>query len=135
MYTFGIPSDNQMDTKRGQNGYRLETQDRLGKDRLGKDIYNSAPTSRFVPPTVDEVRAYCQERNNKVDPERFVDFYQSKDWLVGKVKMKDWKAALRNWEKGDKEKPKQNQFRKGVIERTDVDYDEFCRKHDALGGL
>ena len=70
--------------------------DRLGKDRLGKD---TKVAKRFVPPTVEEVRAYCEERHNGIDPEEFVDFYQSKGWMVGKDKMKDWKAAVRNWER------------------------------------
>ena len=52
----------------------------------------------FRPPTVDEVAAYCLERGNNVDPQRFCDFYASKGWLVGKSKMKDWRAAVRNWE-------------------------------------
>ena len=57
------------------------------------------PLSHFVPPTVEEVRAYCVQRGNQVDPERFVDFYSSKNWFVGKNKMKDWQAAIRTWEK------------------------------------
>lgn len=56
---------------------------------------------RFRPPTVEEVEAYCFERNNRVDPERFVDFYSSNGWKVGKNPMKDWKAAVRTWEKRD----------------------------------
>lgn len=56
---------------------------------------------RFIPPTIDEVEAYCQERGNGVDPERFVDFYASKGWRVGKEPMKDWKAAVRTWERRD----------------------------------
>ena len=55
--------------------------------------------TRFIPPTVEEVMAYCQERKNQVDPEKFVAFYESKGWMVGKNKMKDWKAAVRTWEK------------------------------------
>lgn len=54
---------------------------------------------KFVRPTVEEVAAYCQERKNKVDPQTFVDFYTSKGWVVGKVPMKDWRAAVRTWEK------------------------------------
>ena len=54
---------------------------------------------RFVPPTVDEVAAYCRERGNRVDPQRFVDFYTSKGWKVGKSSMQDWKASVRGWEK------------------------------------
>jgi len=62
---------------------------------------------KFTPPTVDEVRAYMLERGTTSDPERFVDFYESKGWMVGKNKMKDWKAAVRNWERnaGPKGKP------------------------------
>lgn len=58
----------------------------------------------FVPPTLDEVIAYCNERNNGIDPETFIDFYESKGWMVGKNKMKDWKAAIRTWEKHEGQK-------------------------------
>ena len=54
---------------------------------------------KFVKPSVDEVRAYCTERGNGIDPESFVDFYESKGWKVGNNPMKDWKAAVRTWEK------------------------------------
>ena len=57
---------------------------------------------RFTPPSVDEVKAYCLERKNSVDPQAFVDFYESKGWMIGKNKMRDWKAAVRTWEKGRK---------------------------------
>ena len=55
--------------------------------------------SRFAPPSLAEVKAYCYERSNTVDPEQFVDFYTSKGWKVGSQPMKDWKAAVRTWEK------------------------------------
>ena len=89
------PNDNQMTTK-------CHTEVRLGKDSIGKD----KKEKRFTKPTVEEVRAYCQERNNKVDPETFIDFYESKGWKIGKESMKDWKAAVRTWEKRDKEDTK-----------------------------
>ncbi len=54
---------------------------------------------KFNEPTLEEVQAYCEERNNGVDAERFIDFYSSKGWMVGKNKMKDWKAAVRTWER------------------------------------
>lgn len=60
-------------------------------------------TPRFIKPTVEEVRAYCQERNNSVDAERFVDYYEANGWKVGKSSMKDWKATVRNWERRDKD--------------------------------
>lgn len=60
---------------------------------------------RFTPPTVDEVAAYCQERGSNVDAQRFVDFYASKGWKVGNAGMKDWHAAVRNWESRDNRTP------------------------------
>lgn len=54
---------------------------------------------RFIPPTVEEVRAYCSERQNTVDAQRFVDYYTANGWLVGRNKMKDWRAAVRTWER------------------------------------
>lgn len=58
-------------------------------------------SSRFSPPTVEEVADYCQERGNNVDANRFIDFYASKGWRVGSQPMKDWKAAVRTWENRD----------------------------------
>lgn len=56
-------------------------------------------SKRFVTPTVEQVQVYCEERNNGISAERFIDFYTAKDWMIGKNKMKDWKAAIRTWEK------------------------------------
>ncbi len=56
---------------------------------------------QFIKPTLDQVKEYCKERNNSVDPEKFIDFYDSKGWMVGKNKMVDWKGSVRTWEKGD----------------------------------
>lgn len=66
-----------------------------------KDIKEKDKKKSFLKPTVDDVKAYCQERGNKVDPYQFVDFYESKGWKVGNQPMKDWKAAVRTWEKRD----------------------------------
>lgn len=59
---------------------------------------------RFKPPTVKEVADYCRERNNGIDAQHFVDYYTANGWKVGKNSMKDWKAAVRTWEKNDKGK-------------------------------
>lgn len=84
----------------------LETQVRLGKDRLGKSSLGKGtdgrarPHARFVPPTIEEVKAYCQERKNSVDPQHFVDFYEANGWVQGKGKpIKDWRATVRTWER------------------------------------
>lgn len=62
----------------------------------------------FLPPSLEEVKAYCQERNRGVNPQKWFDFYQGKGWMVGKNKMKDWKAAVRTWEKDGPELPAQH---------------------------
>lgn len=54
---------------------------------------------KFAPPAVDEVAAYCQERRNGINAQHFVDYYASRDWMLGKVKMSDWRAAVRTWER------------------------------------
>ncbi|MGE4213799.1 MAG: replisome organizer [Anaerotignaceae bacterium] len=87
----------------------MDTQDRLGKDRLGKDSKDKEcgdkphRSTKFTPPTLEEVKTYCEERSNGIDAQYFIDFYTSKNWLVGKTKMKDWKASVRTWEKRQKE--------------------------------
>lgn len=65
-----------------------------------------AKSTRFTPPTLEEVKEYCLERKNNVDAERFIDFYASKGWMVGKNKMKDWKACVRTWEQRNKTEAK-----------------------------
>lgn len=56
----------------------------------------------FIKPTIYEIQTYCNERNNSINAEAFYDFYESKDWYVGKNKMKDWKACIRTWEQRNK---------------------------------
>ena len=88
-YTLGIP-----------NGYQMETQVRLGKDSIGK--VNNKEGKKFVKPTIEEIQEYCLERKNGINANAFYDFYESKDWMVGKNKMKNWKACIRTWEQRDK---------------------------------
>ena len=57
----------------------------------------------FVKPTIKEITAYCNERKNNIDPQKFFDFYESKGWRVGITPMKDWQAAIRNWEKTEQQ--------------------------------
>lgn len=76
-----------------------------GKERKGKEIIKEITTKknapRFSPPTKDDVKAYIQEKGYSFAAERFFDFYESKGWYIGKNKMKDWKAAVRNWARGE----------------------------------
>jgi predicted phage replisome organizer len=85
-----------------------------------KDINNKKNSGRFTPPTPEEIKAYCIERNNRVDPERFFDFYSSKGWMIGKNKMKDWKAAVRTWEKDSKEVSNVGSGKQGGNGKTDT---------------
>lgn len=69
------------------------------KDVDLKESKTKKVSSKFVKPSVDEVIAYCKERNNQVDASRFVDYYDANGWRIGKNPMKDWKAAVRTWER------------------------------------
>ena len=107
-YTLDV---SKMDTECIQNGY-------IGKDSIGKvsidkdskdkdskeESVGGEKAKRFYPPTLDEVKKYCEERKNNIDPMAFIDFYSSKGWMIGKNRMKDWKAAVRTWERKRKEK-------------------------------
>ena len=109
-YTLDV---SKMDTECIQNGY-------TGKDSIGKvsidknsidkdskgESVRGEKAKRFYPPTIDEVKQYCEERKNNIDPMAFIDFYSSKGWMIGKNRMKDWKAAVRTWERKRKEEPK-----------------------------
>lgn len=93
--TDGLPDGNQ----------RL-TQYSIGKDRLGKrsvvedNKADKPPRTRFISPTVEEIKAYCLERKNSVDAERFFNFYSANGWKQGHGKpIVDWKAAVRTWER------------------------------------
>lgn len=85
-------------------------------------------SNRFTPPTIEELKAYCQERNNTVDPETFINFYESKGWYVGKNKMKDWRACVRTWERNrdNKKTEKKNQFNN--FQQSNYDWDEINKE-------
>ena len=76
----------------------------VAKTELAVVEKTKVPSKRFTPPTSAEVMDYMYEKgvNSSTEPEKFIDFYESKGWVVGKVKMKCWKAAVRNWLKGYK---------------------------------
>lgn len=93
------------DTECIQNGYVGKVsidKDSIDKDSIGESV-RVEKAKRFYPPTLDEVKQYCEERKNNIDPMAFIDFYSSKGWMIGKNRMKDWKAAVRTWERKRKE--------------------------------
>ena len=71
-----------------------------------KENKKKASPKRFVPPSLEEVQAYCTERGNGIDARSFIDFYASKGWMVGKSKMQDWKASVRTWESRNRKQSK-----------------------------
>ena len=83
---------------RMENENRNENIDDNGDINKG-DARGKRERKSFIKPTPMEIKAYCSERTNTVDPDKFFDFYESNGWMVGRNKMKDWKASVRTWEK------------------------------------
>lgn len=113
--------------------YQEKEEEKEKEELLKKDISNeiskkSTRQKKFVPPTVEEVAAYCLERKNKVDAAYFVDHYTSNGWKVGKQNMKDWKAAVRTWEKNGYNQPSKKQ---DAVEPNGYSFDleEYERSH------
>ena len=116
-------SEKQTESKSKANRKQIDSKSKADKDKekdKEKDIKRKteqkekvAGAPRFVKPTVAEVSEYCKERGNTVNPESFVDFYESKGWKVGSNPMKDWKACVRTWEqrrKADRASPSPTRF-------------------------
>ena len=96
----GQTNGNQRANEGQTNGNQRATTKEIKNDNKEKNDNNvlGEKTKRFIAPTIDEIKFYCQERKNNVDAERFFNFYEMKGWMIGKNKMKDWKAAVRTWE-------------------------------------
>ena len=86
---------------------------------------------RFTPPSVDEVRAYCRERKNDIDPEAFVAFYASKGWKIGSSKMENWKQAVITWEKRSGNKKRQDDGPERLITSEEAHRNLERAKRDA----
>ena len=96
------------------------------KEKESKKKSADKPHRSFVPPTVEEVRDYCKGRNNNIDPQSFIDFYTSKGWMVGKNKMKDWKASVRTWEQRSRGQPTNSKI------EIDSNFRESLRKSEVI---
>ena len=94
-----VVNDDVLPIKKNKGGY-------LKNDEDNNTIYNNTSNNniRFQKPKISEIKDYCLERKNNIEADRFFDYYESKGWMVGKNKMKNWKAAVRNWENMRKEK-------------------------------
>ena len=114
----------------------LDTQVSIGKDSIELDKKESdeqvitSLSKKFTPPTVEEVKAYCEERNNGIDAEWFVAFYGSKGWKVGNQPMKNWKSAIITWEKRNKSEIKSTSFCSRKY--TEKDFNELYNNLDEV---
>lgn len=100
-----------MDRGCPENGHNNKEDININNNSLYK-----RESSRFQKPSIDEIRQYCISRNKSVDPEQFFNFYESKGWTIGKSHMKDWRAAVRTWEKREKEVPQiKREFRRESV--------------------
>lgn len=91
------PNENQKETKDKPNDNVNEN------DNVNNNIKENIIKERFKKPNIEEIEEYCKERKNGIDAERFYNFYESKNWMIGKNKMKDWKACVRTWERTTKQ--------------------------------
>lgn len=97
------PNNNQTKTKQSFSETKLEPNEKEKENVNVKDKEKEIKRKRFTPPTTQEVEEYCLEKGYTVDADRFIDFYESKGWMIGKNQMKDWKAAVRNWNRGQRQ--------------------------------
>jgi hypothetical protein len=101
-----------------ENGIGIEEEGKGGVPSQEHTLQQSS-SKRFVAPTVEEVDAYCRERGNEIKAQKFVDHYAAIGWMIGKTKMKDWKAAVRTWEQRDLERRQEGGQGLSVIEQYD----------------
>lgn len=100
------------------NNQRTTSEQRVNTNKNDKNDKNEKKNNNiFIPPTLEEVTQYCKERNNNVDPQKWYDFYSAKGWMIGKNKMKDWKAAVRTWERKDENKSSKPDWKKNFWEK------------------
>ena len=97
-----LPSSGESDGENFPIEIDIENRDKEIENRDKEIEEKQQPRARFVPPSIQDVATYCAERNNGVDAQRFVDYYTANGWKVGKNPMKDWKAAVRTWERNRK---------------------------------
>ena len=117
-------TDNSVITTLYQSANNDITKDNKVKESKVKESKENKNIYTLKPPTLEEVKAYCLERNKGVNPQKWYDHYTSNGWMVGKTKMKDWKAAVRTWERSE---PQQQSKvpQKGNFDQRKYDDDYF----------
>lgn len=114
---FDTINDTNLASKSHQDSIEIATIEQINKETKKQD--NSVV--RFTPPTLENVIGYCREKGLNVDAQRFIDFYESKGWMVEKNKMKDWKAAVRNWARTEKKPTKFHNFSERAYASAELD--------------
>ena len=129
--TEGTMSDKRLEIRDKRKDIKsLDKREKEKEREKAEDESSVSPSksrTRFSPPTLEEVKAYCDERHNGIDPEHFWNWYASKNWYVGKNKMTDWKAAVRTWESRRRDEPEkkkeipimENEYSKEHLERKE----------------
>ena len=114
-----VTKDNQKEANESKNNqseanesHKEKKRNNKEKEGNGKQSINIVPLKRFVPPTVDEIKEYCDRRGSwLIDPQAFIDYYEARGWMLNKDrKMVDWKAAVRTWENNERERKKKESY-------------------------
>lgn len=113
-----------------QGGDAPHAHNNIEKENIDNNSLYKGSSTKFQKPTLAEIREYCISRGNKVDPEQFFDFYESKGWMVGNSRMKDWRAAVRTWEKRENETPR----RRSPITRSESVFEHNLKVMDQMYG-
>uniref|UniRef100_UPI004029B9E0 hypothetical protein n=1 Tax=Megasphaera sp. TaxID=2023260 RepID=UPI004029B9E0 len=108
------------------------------EEKTKKDTTSNPPPKkrerRFVKPTVEEIRAYCEERGNNIDPEYFYDHYEANGWMRGNTHMKDWKASVRTWERNNYGNQPRRMSRAERQRAEDAELERMCKEYDSRHG-
>ena len=114
-----VTKDNQEEANESKNNqteanesHKEKKRNNKEKEGNGKQSINIVHLKRFVPPTVDEIKEYCDRRGSwLIDPQTFIDYYEARGWMLNKDrKMVDWKAAVRTWENNERERQKKESY-------------------------
>ena len=124
---------NQTVTALQPNDNHVSTEDKIEEDRLKEDKGEEVntpenedpnPSKRFRKPSISDIAAYCAANGYKLDAHRFYDYYESNGWRVGKTPMKNWQAAIRNWERNE-----QNKFPAPTL-KPEIDVEKYKREDE-----
>ena len=114
-----------MEDTKVQNGFdKIDTPIPNINTNINSDINTNKEKKKFDKPTIEKIQEYCIERNNGINAEAFYDFYESKNWYVGKNKMSDWKACVRTWEQRQRSKTKTSTDRMNEV------FERFLKEDD-----